>query len=211
MYIRVWREGVDNGSGEEALELALNEGKGRRHTPSHVSWLQEGFSRLRGSRAYYVLVRPSMLSIAGATIGIISMALLTWVSHQVMEADTSYLPRFHYVTERSSFFDLLTMSEPAVTVALSLFLGGTVLAFIIPASSILQGLGLLGFMLRFRSEVFEDPQLGLGYYLAIVSTVVLFISCLSYHALHRRSIEDHPVPAIGRIAALSPYATRFRK
>lgn len=182
-------------------------------TSSQTSWFKGGLAKLRGSRVYSVLVRPSALSVAGASIGIVSILLLTWGSRQVL-VFSGDIPTFrptYWDTEHLSFFDLMKMSELAVAAALAVFLVGTVFAFLMPAFGLLQGLGAVGFVLNYRSAFSESPEIsefGLGYYMAIISTFVVLISS---KAAYGHPIGRRPVPATLRIAALSPYATRLRK
>ncbi len=209
--IHNWEEGMGISSGKDVVERQGSEVEDRPKALCQSSWFAKGLAKLGVSRAYSVLVRPSASTLIGAGIGIAAILLLTWGSRPTWEViwdDSSRPPYIHYYTEHLSFFDLITVSEPAVAVALTAFLIGTVLAFFMPVFSVLQALGIAGFMLNFRSGILEDAELGTGYYLAIASTIILMISCKTVYG---RRIEDRPVAAIGRIAALSPRATRLSK
>jgi hypothetical protein len=162
---------------------------------------------LRESRAFRVLVRLNAVSTIGASIGLVSMLLVTWFTR----SDWVYAG-FHSVllTEHMSFFELLTVEDPGIALFAVLFLVGTLLAIFVPASVLIQAAGVLGLVIGVQPTGdlrAAEYEFGAGYYLGLVSTFVVFMSCKAGYgggAEARRAV----IP--GRIAALSPNSTRLR-
>ena len=197
---------------KDAVESPGHAEHGRRHAHSQTSQPRKSLRRLRESRGFSVLYRPGVLSIVGASIGVLSMTVMTWGSYEVWRVSPDFRSA-GIVTEHLSFIDLLTISEPAIIIALTAFLIGTILSFFMPAFGLLQGLGIMGFIVNWHSAVgdytrFSEPEFGLGYYLAVGSTMIVLVGC---KATYGRTFGSRPVPTMLRIAALSPYGTRLRE
>jgi hypothetical protein len=164
-------------------------------------------------RVFRFYARPNMQCTVGALVGIVAI-VLPWaynVNHYariLIPYPAGQVFRM-WIPPYQNLLDLIAWSGDYAFYGM-LFALGTLLALYSPLGGIAQSAGLLGFVLAFRyvdSNVgwWVDSHLTIGYFLAILSTVLVVTSTTT---AVRSSNGGRPRMVLSRHAALIPSSLR---
>ena len=158
--------------------------------------------------------RPNAQCAIGAMVGLAAI-VLPWI-REVNSRITVIPPasqRFYWMEVYWNGLDLVISHVLShYSLYLLLFVLGTIAALFTPLGGIAQVAGLLGFALTFRffnsgllSYSPVNEHLSIGYFAAILSTVLVITSSMS---AIRNSNGGRPTRALSRFAAVCPSALR---